>query len=241
MAARAQGIPVIEAALTTHFDLDYDAISQASKAGSRLLFLCSPNNPIGNQLSLAEISRTFEVFEGIVVVDEAYIDFASEPSAVALLRDFDRLVVLQTFSKAWGMAGVRLGAAYGAPGIISALSKVKLPYNVNTLTQRYVEERLKNREVILRQVDQIKAERERMAQALRSIPKISQVFPSEANYILFRTDHSGALFERLRSEGVIIRDRSKDHNCQGCLRITIGTERENSVALEIIQSWAKGA
>ena len=240
VAAASQGVSVLEAPLTTDFLLDYEAIQGASEAGSRLLFLCSPNNPVGNQLSLSQIERALEVFNGVVVVDEAYIDFASGPSATDLLEKNDRLVVIQTFSKAWGMAGARLGVAFANPGLVAALNKVKLPYNVNTLTQRYVLEQLQSPAVILRQVAEITSERARVAQELGRLPRVVEVLPSEANFILFRVDDPRALFERLRREGIIIRDRSRELYCNGCLRMTIGTKDDNDRTLSTIVRWARG-
>ena len=175
------------------------------------------------------------------MVDEAYIDFASGQSALELLETSDRLVVLQTFSKAWGMAGARLGVAFAAPSIVSALSKVKLPYNVNSLTQRYVRERLNDAAIIARQVEEIKGERSRVAEALKRLPQVTEVLPSEANFILFRVERSAELFNRLRAEGIIVRDRSRDLFCEGSLRVTIGTRVENDRALTVIAEWAREA
>ena len=240
VAASVQGLPVLDAPLTADFRLDFDAVGRAGEAGSRLLFLCSPNNPVGNQLPLADIEQALEMFNGIVVVDEAYIDFASGPSATALLERNDRLVVLQTFSKAWGMAGIRLGVAFATESIVEVLNKVKLPYNVNSLTHRYALERLRDPAVVFRQVEEIKCERVRVSQALAELPRVNAVIPSEANFILFRVDEPCGLFECLRGQGIIIRDRSRELYCEGCLRMTIGTREENDRTLQVIAQWARG-
>jgi len=235
VAAASNGVPVMEAPLGEDFSLDIEAIRRASASGSRLLFLCSPNNPTGRQYELREVARVLEAFEGVVVVDEAYIDFADTPSALELLSQHERIVVLQTFSKAWGMAGIRLGMAFASPEIISAMNKLKLPYNVSELTQRYALERLREPERKEREVSELKGERNRLVQALEGLPGIERVFPSGGNFLLIRMSEPRLVFEFLQSKGIIVRDRSNERGCAGCLRITVGSSDENGALLDALR------
>lgn len=232
VAAANNGVAVVDAPLRSDFSLDIEAIRGASKKGSRLLFLCSPNNPTGTQYTSQEIESVMKAFEGIVVVDEAYIDFAQGPSALALLNQCDRLVVLQTFSKAWGMAGIRLGMAFGAKVMIDSMNKLKLPYNVSELTQRYGLERLAEPGRMQSEVRGILSERERVARELNRLKGVLEVFPSEANFVLVKVTEPRRTFEYLQGQGIIVRDRSKERGCNGCLRITIGTPAENNAMLQ---------
>jgi histidinol-phosphate aminotransferase len=235
VAAASNGVSVVDAPLRENFSLDLDAIRRASTHGSRLLFLCSPNNPTGREYDLRDIQGVLEAFEGIVVVDEAYIDFADGPSALELLDRYERLVVLQTFSKAWGMAGIRLGMAFAAPALIAAMNKLKLPYNVSELTQRYALERLREPARMKGDVQELRTERERLMRELQSLPGITRVFPSGGNFLLVRMFEPRAVFERLQTRGIIVRDRSKERGCEGCLRITVGTSDENVALLDALR------
>lgn len=235
VAAANNGVGVIDAPLRADFSLDLDALRLASQNRSRLLFLCSPNNPTGQQYSLAEVRGVLEAFDGIVVVDEAYIDFSLEPSAVSLLGEYDRLVVLQTFSKAWGMAGVRLGMAFAAPQMVAAMNKLKLPYNISELTQRYVLERLREPRRMEEEVREIRSERSRVSDELLRIDGVREVFSSQANFLLVKVNEPRRVFEYLQSKGVIVRDRSRERGCEGCLRITIGTREENDTVLRVLR------
>jgi histidinol-phosphate aminotransferase len=237
VAARNNGAEVLEAPLRRDFSLDLDALKRASNQGAKLIFLCSPNNPTGNQISLCEIESVLSCTSGVVVVDEAYIDFASGLSSCALLGAYPRLVVLQTLSKAWGMAGIRIGLAFGDPVVIQALSKLKLPYNINSLSQESALERLADTTRYSEQVSVVLAERRRLAQELASLNCVKEVFPSEGNFILVRCEDSAKLFEFLRNQGVIVRDRSHELHCQGCLRITIGTKAENNELLALMRDF----
>ncbi len=235
VAAANNGVPIVDAPLRPDFTLDIDGISAASESGSRLLFLCSPNNPTGRQYELADVQRVLEVFEGVVVVDEAYIDFADVPSAVELISTNERLVVLQTFSKGWGMAGIRLGMAFAAPTILRAMNTLKLPYNVSELTQRYALARLQEPERTVREVAELRAERERVTRELKGLPGIERVFPSGGNFLLVRIGNAKRVFESLRSRGIIVRDRSRERGCDGCIRITIGRAEENDLLLTTLK------
>lgn len=235
VAARNNNIPIIEAPLRSDFSLDLDAIQRASDMNSSLIFICSPNNPTGARYSRRALEDVLSRFKGIVVVDEAYIDFSTDESAISLISSYDRLVVLQTFSKAWGLAGIRLGMAFAAPALIHAMNKLKLPYNVSELTQRYALEQLQEPQRMLADVKTIIAERSRVQTELEAMPEVRKVFPSSGNFLLVKIDEPRKAFLHLQSKGVIVRDRSKEPLCDGCLRITIGTRDENNTALTALR------
>jgi histidinol-phosphate aminotransferase len=235
VAAANNGVSIVDAPLRADFTLDFDALSSASEKGSRLLFLCSPNNPTGRQYDLADVQRVLEVFAGIVVVDEAYIDFADVPSALELLSFNERLVVLQTFSKAWGLAGIRLGIAFADPTIIQAMNKLKLPYNISELTQRYALERIREPERTRQEVMELRAERKRVARELQGIAVVERIFPSGGNFLLVRVSDPNRILDHLRARGIIVRDRSTERGCEGCVRITIGRSEENEVLLTTLR------
>jgi histidinol-phosphate aminotransferase len=237
VAARGNGVDVFEAPLRPDFSLDIPAIERASMRGGKLIFLCSPNNPTGNQLSLEEIEQLLGCTTGIVVVDEAYIDFAAGPSACALLEAYPRLVVLQTLSKAWGMAAIRVGLAFGDPLVMQALSRLKLPYNINALSQAAALERLADTTRYTGEVRTLIVERERVVAELSKFPSVEHVFPSQGNFLLVRCRDARRLFEFLRERGVIVRDRSHEMHCEGCLRITIGTQSESDVLLALMRDF----
>lgn len=204
---------------------------------TKVIFLCSPNNPTGNLLSSTEIEKLLTQFKGIVVIDEAYIDFATNESWLRQLDKYPNLIVLQTFSKAWGMAAVRCGMAYASEDIIHYFNKVKYPYNVNLLTQQIVGERLdheseKNEvvKILLTQRDFLKSELEKLA-------IVEKVYPSDANFLLVKVGQADKIYQYLTSEGIIIRNRNKLSLCLDCLRITVGTEAENKVLIEALKAY----
>ena len=225
VAAATNDIEVRKVRLGADFSLDSEALLAATDARTKALFLCSPNNPSGNAFPNAQILDLSARFEGIVVVDEAYIDFCRIPSLRAWVNTIPNLLILQTLSKAWGMAGLRLGLAFACPRTIQLMSRVKYPYNVNTLAQKAALEQL--RTPIESQIAEIIAERDRLAAWLPSLPFIRKVYPSEANFLLVQVSDADALYARLLQDGIIVRNRSRVPGCEGCLRITIGTPEEN--------------
>lgn len=235
VAAATNDIEMREVQLTEDFSLDLEELLNAADENTKLLWLCSPNNPTGNTFPEEQIVELLERFHGIVILDEAYIDFASSESFTTRLTSYPNLIVLQTLSKAWGMAGLRFGLAYGAPEIISLMSRVKYPYNINVLTQAKVSEMLKI--AINDQVNLIKAEREKVIGELNKIKVIKKIFPTEANFVLIRTDDAGGLYDTLLRGGVIVRNRSNVRGCDNTLRITIGTAEENQRMIEIIKNY----
>lgn len=238
VSADIAGVPAVEIQLTADFQPKVADILAASNEHSKLLFLCSPNNPTGNLLDESVVQQLIAQFPGVVVVDEAYIDFVAQGgSAVHWLEDCPNLVVLQTFSKAWGMAGIRLGMAFAQPGIIAYFNKVKPPYNINQLTQEFALQQLKKPEVMQAQVAELLAQRNIMADELERLKFVQRVYPSEANFLLVRVDDPQAIYHYLIDQQIIVRDRSKVVLCEGCLRVTVGTQQENQQLLQTLNDF----
>lgn len=222
--------------LDNDFSLNAKALLNATNEHTKLIFLCSPNNPSGNSLDRAEIYTILKYFPGIVVVDEAYIDFASSPSYLNQLLSFPNLVILQTLSKAWGAAAIRLGMAFASEEIIAVLNKIKYPYNINQLTQEYALKVLGNVEEMQKQVNIILSERQRMTEELKKPPFSYKVYPSDANFILVEVGDATKMYNKLVSRGIVVRNRDKVSLCTGCLRITIGTPEENNILLNTMRN-----
>lgn len=218
------------------FQIDAGRILAACDARTKLVFLCSPNNPTGNSLNRAEILKLLDRFEGILVLDEAYIDFASEPSLMGRLDDYPGLVVLQTFSKAWGSAAIRLGMALASESIVKVLNKIKYPYNVNLLTQQQAAKMLESAPRVKDWVAQILQERERLRKALSELRLVKHIYPSDANFLLVRVSDANRLYTALTEQGIIVRNRNNVSLCLGCLRITIGTAGENQILLQALKA-----
>ena len=235
VAADINDIEMREVPLGEEFSLPVEALLAAADERTKLLWLCSPNNPTGNAFPAADIERLIRRFDGMVVLDEAYIDFASGPGFLARLDEFENLIVLQTLSKAWGMAGLRLGLAFASAPVAELFARVKYPYNINCLAQAAVAERLSFD--IAGQVAQLRAERDAIARALAACPAIERVYPSEANFVLVRTPDPDRLYDALIAAGVIVRNRSRIPGCEGCLRITVGTPEENVRMLETVKNF----
>lgn len=232
VAAATNDVEIREVQLGEGYSLPVDALLAAADQHTKLLWLCSPNNPTGNAFPRSDIERLLGQFDGIVVLDEAYIDFADDEGFLPTLSQYPNLIILQTLSKAWGMAGLRLGLAFASEEIIGYFSRVKYPYNINCLTQAAVAERL--RRDISSQVAEIKSQREAMIRGLEHYPAIEKVYPTQANFVLVRTPDPDGLYDLLVSRGVIVRNRNRVKGCEGCLRITIGTPEENRRLLSCI-------
>ena len=234
VAAETNDVECRKVALGERFDLDVAALWAAVDAHTKVIYLCSPNNPSGNSLNREAIYQLLRGFEGLVVVDEAYIDFSSQPSFLAELSQYPNLIVLQTFSKAWGAAAIRLGMAFAAPAIIEVLNKIKYPYNINLLVQNKALELMENEAEMRQEVKAILAERMRMAKLLSEAPFGFEVFPSDANFLLVRVGDADRLYKALVDRGIIVRNRNRVLKCQGCLRITIGLPAENDLLLRAL-------
>lgn len=238
VCADIQQVYVQQAPLTDDFDIDLDNVFDAVNSATKMIWICSPNNPSGNLLNRDAIYQILKAFpEKLVVVDEAYIDFADAKSFVGEINSFENLIVLQTFSKAWGMAGLRLGVAYCNPFIIKILNKIKYPYNLNILSQQKLSEAL-NREADKNDfVAKINQLRSRLAGELEKMPSVIKIYPSDSNMLLVKFKEAKKLFDFLLSQKVIVRDRSNVVLCEDCLRLSIGTETENEILLKAIKSF----
>lgn len=234
VAAGINNVQVIKVPLTADYQLDSELLLKSVNENTKLIFLCSPNNPTGNCLQREEMFRVIRDFSGIVVLDEAYIDFAPGKSLLPELEGFQNLVILQTFSKAWGMAGIRLGVAYASEEIIQVLNKIKYPYNLNILTQQKALELLGQRETVQEWVELIISERKKMETKLAAFPFVIKIFPSDANFLLVKMHDARGIYEYLVEKGIIVRDRSKVYLCEDSLRITIGSPEENKTLLKAL-------
>lgn len=225
--ARTNDVENIEVRLKPNFQLDIPAMLKAINPKVKMILLCSPNNPTGNLFNEEDVVSLLGAFDGIVVIDEAYIDFCSSPGWIGRLYEFPNLVVTQTLSKAYGMAAIRVGICYASPQIIAYLDSIKPPYNVNQLSQEKAFRRLLNGKLIRKQVRTILNQREKLKVALSGIPWIEKIFPSDANFLLVRVDDADRRYKELLNAGFVVRNRSKQPMCENTLRITVGMPTEN--------------
>lgn len=225
-----------EVLLNSEFEPDIKAILNQIDENTKIIFLCSPNNPTGNSFSDESIVTLLKNFNGLVLLDEAYIDFSDKESWLQELSDYPNLVISQTFSKAYGMAGIRLGILYASSEIIAVLNKIKPPYNVNNLTQQKAIERLSQNENIASEIATIKREREELFKQLLEVNFVEKIYPSEANFILIKVDDAEKRYSQLLRKGIVVRNRSSQSLCDNCLRITIGTKAENNQLIIALKS-----
>ena len=235
VAADVNNVKVIEVPLTEEFGLEADNVLNAVSPSTKLIFLCSPNNPSGNALNDKEMKRIVAGFNGVVVVDEAYIDFCPDKSFLPSLKKYPNLVILQTFSKAWGMAGLRLGTAYADANIVEVLSRIKYPYNLSVLTQNKALELLSFEEKKSEWVKVLLGERSKLIQELGQFPFVIKIFPSDANFLLVKTFDPKGIYHYLTEEKIIVRDRSEIRLCDGCLRISVGSPEENITLINALK------
>lgn len=224
-----------EVLLDTNFNIRTKAILDTVDTQTKLIFICSPNNPTGNSIAAENITFLLENYSGIVVIDEAYIDFTREESWITKLKNYPNLIVTQTFSKAYGMAGIRLGMCFASCEIIEVLHKIKPPYNVNELTQQKALHRLRDMDVIQKEVTLIMEEREQLIKVLKSIPYIEKVYPTEANFILVKVDDVTRRYTALLKKGIVVRKRDTQPLCEGTLRFTVGTPDENELLIKTLK------
>lgn len=234
VAAAINDVECREVQLEADYSLDVDKLLAATDLNTKVVFLCSPNNPTANSFTQHQIERVLREFDGVVVVDEAYIDFSAERSFIERLDEFPNLIVLQTLSKAWAMAGLRLGLAIASAEIVAIFTRVKYPYNINIVTQKLVLDQLSK--PIDEQVTQIVEQRAWVVEQLGQCGVIRHTFPSDANFVLVRVDEPRKVYTLLTDSGIIVRDRSKIRGCEGCLRITIGTPEENRKLIEVLKT-----
>ena len=224
-----------EVLLTEDFELNSEAILASSDRFTKILFICSPNNPTGNIFNSNNIEVLLNSFKGLVVIDEAYIDFSSEQSWLKKLSLYPNLIVTQTLSKAYGLAGIRLGICYASTEIIAILNKIKPPYNVNELTQKRALKRLLNKNKFIDEIDLIIDEKNRLFKKLLQIKYIIKIFPSEANFILIKVDDASKRYNQLLNKGIVIRNRTSQPLCENTLRLTIGTPEENETLIKTLK------
>lgn len=237
--ANINAVEIKTVQLDNNFQPKVDQILNTATSNSKLLFLCSPNNPTGNSFEAKSIERLIKEFKGIVVIDEAYIDFSNEESWVSRLSEFPNLIVTQTLSKAYGMAGIRLGICYASEDIISVLNRIKPPYNVNELTQQKAIAQLEQNMLTKQQVADILKERNILTGKLETVSFISKIYPSDANFVLAKVDDATKRYNQLIEKGIVIRNRTTQPGCENCLRFTIGTPEENEKLIKELLSISK--
>lgn len=237
VSANINDIAIKKAPLLEDFQLDLVHLETLVDDHTKLIWLCSPNNPTGNCLNRIDIEMVLNNFKGIVIIDEAYINFAKQKSFIQELADYPNLVVLQTLSKAWGLAGLRLGMAFASPAIIAVLDKVKPPYNINQATQELVLQALEEVEQVNDKIRLLVDMRDALAEVFLSMPTVEKVYPSDANFLLVKVKEARKIYEYLLTKGIVLRDRSNVTFCEDCLRITIGTEKENTLLVDAMRDW----
>jgi histidinol-phosphate aminotransferase len=225
-----------EVLLSNDFQPQLNEIMKVVDANTKMIFLCSPNNPTGNSFSTESVQYLLNNFNGLVVIDEAYIDFSDKASWIQKIKDYPNLIITQTLSKAYGLAGIRLGICYASTAIIAVLNKIKPPYNVNELTQKRALERLNDSSKIKEEINSIIAQRELLLKVLREVNFVSKIYPTEANFILIKVDNANQRYDELIAKGIVIRNRTTQPLCENTLRLTVGTEEENKKLIEALQS-----
>ncbi len=233
VSANINNVEIRKVSLLPNFQLDLEGISEAIDEHTKLIFICSPNNPTGNSIIRTDIETILANFKGIVVIDEAYINYAKQKTFIQELTEYPNLVILQTFSKAWGLAALRLGMAFSGRPVVDILNKIKPPYNINQATQDLALKALVNIGKVNDWIKITVAEREKLSEDLLGLPSVKKVYPSDANFILVEVED--ATYNSLVGQGIITRDRSKVTLCEGCLRITVGTPDENDTLLEALK------
>lgn len=240
VCAEINDVNILYVPLKKDFSLDVpQVIRKAREVKPKLIFICSPNNPSGKSFQAENIEAILRNTQGLVLLDEAYIDFSDKVSWNQRINEFPNLVVLQTFSKAWGMAGVRMGMAFAGREIIEIMNKIKYPYNISDLTAAAILKALQDEKRKVNMVLQIKKERGELIRALKSIPLVKEILPTDANFFLARFEDAKAVYRYLKSRGIIVRDRSDQLHCEGCLRITVGTHRENKILVNELKEYSE--
>ncbi|SIO09024.1 histidinol-phosphate transaminase [Chitinophaga niabensis] len=237
VSANINDVTIRKATLTEDFQLDLPAIEAAIDDNTKLIFICSPNNPTANAINREDIEVVLNNFHGIVVVDEAYINFSKQKTLIRELTEYPNLVILQTLSKAWGLAALRVGMAFAGEDIINVFNKVKPPYNINQASQELALEALNNIDQVNAWIRETVLERDKLEFALKALPFVEKVYPSDANFLLAKTTDAKGIYNHLIEKGIVVRDRSKVELCVGCLRITVGTPAENVELINTLQSF----
>ena len=226
--AKTNGVENIEIPLKSDFSIDKNQILKLNSTSIKVLFLCSPNNPTGNSFDTNNLTDLIKAFKGIVVIDEAYIDFSSKQSLISLIEDNNNLIIIQTMSKAFGMAGIRLGMGFSSKKIIDYLNKIKPPYNINVLTEKKALEELNKIDEIEKNISIVLDQRKLLVSSLEKLDFVEKIYKSDANFLLVKVDNADLRYNQLLERGIVVRNRSNQPLCQNCLRITIGTKNENT-------------
>ena len=232
--AKTNGVENIEIPLKSDFSIDKNEILKLSSKKTKILFLCSPNNPTGNSFDTNDLTDLIKGFNGVVVVDEAYIDFSSKQSLISLIEDNNNLIITQTMSKAYGMAGIRLGMGFSNEKIINYLNKIKPPYNINVLTERKAIEELNKIDEIEKNINIVLNQRNQLVSCLEKLDFVEKIYKSDANFLLVKVDNADLRYNQLLENGIVVRNRSNQPLCQNCLRITIGTKNENTSLIKTL-------
>ena len=236
VCAEINGVKNREVPLTSDFQIDLPAVMDHLDEEVKLVFICNPNNPTGNNLRSEDIKTVVERCKGLVLVDEAYTDFCPHISLTGIQSQYPNLVVLQTLSKAWGLAGLRLGMLFAEPDLVAVLNKIKPPYNISTPAQQIAIKALDNRELVRHHIEKILEQRQDLASRLHGCRIVKKVYPSDANFLLVQVEHPLEVYHRLLELGIVVRDRSRLKQCAGCLRITVGTPEENAHLLDALEA-----
>ncbi|MDP3469492.1 MAG: histidinol-phosphate transaminase [Daejeonella sp.] len=237
VSANINDVRLRKVPLMPDYQLNMEAIAEAIDEHTRIIFICSPNNPTGNSIDRQDIETILTNFNGLVVIDEAYINYSRQKTFIQELTEYSNLVVLQTLSKAWGLAGLRVGMAFASEEIIEIFNKVKPPYNINEASQELALEALQNVDQVNNWIKETVAEREKLKIELVQIPSVLKIYPSDANFLLVKARNAKGIYNHLVSLGIIVRDRSKVELCEECLRITIGTPQENIELLNALKTF----
>lgn len=233
--ANLNAIAIKKVDLDTDFQPKVDDILKMADTNSKVLFICSPNNPSGNSFTTEAIETLVKHFKGIVVIDEAYIDFSTEQSWLLRLKEFPNLIVTQTLSKAYAMAGIRLGICYASEAIITVLNTIKPPYNINELTQKKAVELLNIKGLATNQINAILKERQVLVSELKTVSFISKIYPTDANFVLVKVDDANKRYNQLLEKGIVIRNRTTQSGCENTIRLTVGTPEENAILIKTLK------
>jgi histidinol-phosphate aminotransferase len=236
--AHINDVAVKEVPLLPNFQLNLEALEEAIDGNTKIIFFCSPNNPTGNSMEREDIEMVLNNFDGIVVIDEAYINYSRHRSFLSELKDYPNLVVMQTFSKAWGLAALRLGMNFASTEIIDVLNKIKPPYNINQATQELALQALDHLEDVNIMIKETVKEREELMKKLVQLPFVQKVYPSDANFVLAKMTGATSIYNYLKEKGIIVRNRSNVILCEDCLRITVGTPAENKQLIEALKNYS---
>lgn len=237
VSADINAVKVYKVPLKENFVLDTDGILQTADDHTKLLFICSPNNPTGNSMNFHDVELLLNNFDGMIIIDEAYINYSKQRSFIQELREYPNLLVMQTFSKAWGLAGLRLGMCFASEQVIDLYNKVKPPYNINSASQDLALTAIDQLALVKKWVLDTVHERDRLAERLRSYSFIQHIYPSDANFLLLRVEGANVLYEYLVSVKIIVRNRNNEFNCQNCIRITVGTSSENELLIAALNNY----